>query len=269
MRWMGMHARSAPVAQASLSAAAAAAGVAFGATWLGLGWTYDVSVDGASFQLPSEFAFGLLVAALMGLAATLAGTEGRARTGALGLTIGGGAIFGSALWTLLVWAPSGAPAGQLELLKDASRLGFALLALSLPLALPGGVRDLARGVTFALGAMLVPVVLFPQHVESAGLNDVHTTLPMLLFFLQAGLALSGAGGAAGGRGWGRKRAAAEPEVSFLRASLGKPRKARKPKLTHEPLQHAAPPSGPSGPRRPSAPLPSAERAKAKPWFFQF
>lgn len=265
-----MHGRSAPVAQACLSAAAAAAAVAYGAAWLGLGWVYDISVNGNTFQLDAAFPLGLLTAALMAAAAGNVAGGGGARNGTFALTLGGGAIFASYLWILLVWAPSGAAPGQLELLKDAGRVGFAILALGLPMALPASVRGVARGACFALGVLLAPVLLFPDHVELAGLNDVRSTLPMLLFFLQSGLALTGVSTFGVGRAWGKKRA--EPEASWMRAHIVKgkaAKKAKAPRLVHEPLlHHASPPEGPRGPERPAAPSASAKR-RPPAWWFQF
>ncbi|HEV8360597.1 MAG TPA: hypothetical protein VGR28_09100 [Candidatus Thermoplasmatota archaeon] len=269
-----MHARSAPFAQASLSAAAGAAAVAYGASWLGLGWHYEVSVQGAHFALDPSFPLGLLAAVLMGAAAGAARGEGRHRGAALGLSLGGGAIYASALWLLLVWAPGGAPDGQRALLDDATRVGFALLALSLPLALPSGVRPLVRGAAMALGIVLAPVLLFPEHVAQAGLSDVRTTLPMLLFFLQGALALSGLGAPHGKSGWGRRTraSAAEPEAHFMRALMG-PRPGRRakraPRLGREPMFHDTRPMGPEGPARPRPPLPAMARVKRAVWWFQF
>lgn len=259
---MHAHARG---TQAALSAAAGLAAMTYGTDWLGVRWAYDVSVNGAHFTLPAGFPLGLLVAALMAVAAGMA-AQGRRSLGTSALLLGGGAIFASALWLLLVWAPGGAPAGQRELLNDASRLGFALLALGLPLALPPGVHGSMRGACFALGLLLAPVLLFPTHVAAAGLTDVEGTLPMLLFFLQALLALTGTAGS--GRGWGRRRRAAEPEAQWLRGWLGGKRgKAARPRLRHEGM-HGALPDRPSGPQGPERPAPREARRRTG-WFFQF
>lgn len=264
-----MHLRSPSSAQAVLSACAAIAAIAYGAPWLGLRWVYEVSVNGNAFQLGPGFPLGILAAVLMGAAATVAKMHGRTM-GATGLSLGGGALFASSLWLLLVWAPGGANPGQLALLQDASRLGFMLLALALPLALPLSTLPLARLAATGLGLVLAPVLLFPEHVEQAGLADARTTVPMVLFFLQAGLALSGAGQGVGkgwGRGWRKPRREPEPELAILRAVVGRARRPSKPrKVRHEALRANVPPDGPQGPQGPERPH---QQAKRPSWFFQF
>lgn len=262
-----------PWTQACLSACAFAAAIAYGAPWLGLGWVYDITVNGHSFQLTAQFPLAMLAALFMGAAAGLARGSSRHPFAAPGLSFGAGAIFGSSLYLLLIWAPGGAPAGQLELLKDASRLGFTLLALALPFALPVASPPLARLGSLAFGVLLAPVLLFPHHVEAAGYADVHTTLPMLLFFLQGLTALSGTAQIGAGKGWGRSKAKAAPQevdgVTFLRALThrgpsrsGRP--APRPRLRFEPLR--ALPHGPEGPDGPAPPPPRHARAA---WFNQF
>lgn len=268
-----MHARTAPASQMALSAAAGVAAVTYGAGWLGLDWVYDVRVSGAEFQLDAAFPLGMLAAVLMATAGAQARGQARHKHGPLALSAGALAVLASSLWVLLVWAPLGAHPGQLELLRDAGRLGFALLAVGLPLALPRSVRALPRGAATAVAVVLAPMLLFPDHVEAAGLTDVRTTLPMLLFFAQAALCMSGMGPAR--PGWARRRAApAEDGVTWLRAALPgakaskTSRKGKKPRLVQEPMHHA-PPSGPAGPERPRPPLPEARARKPNPWFFQF
>lgn len=260
-----MHARGAPWAQAGLSACAFTAAVAYGARWLGMSWSYDVQVSGNSFQLGPEFPLGLLAAALMGATATVARAQGR-MLGATGLSLGGGAIFASSLWLLLVWAPSGAPPGQHELLRDAARLGFMLLALSMASALPRGAQPLARAGTLALGIVLAPMLLFPDHVKAAGVGDADGTLPMLLFFVQGLVVLSGAA-QFHPRSRGRPKAG---EAAWMRASSRRrtePLRTAKPAvLRQEPMR--APlledPRRPGGPHHPGPP-----QARRAPWFYQF
>lgn len=269
-----MPPRSAPWAQASLAACAFTAAMAYGAPWLGLGFTYDVSVNGHQFQLGADFPLGMLAALAMGVAAGLARGQGRSPMAASALSFGGGAIFASSLYLLLIWAPGGAPAGQLELLKDAGRLGFALMALAVPLALPPATPSLARLGTLAVGALLAPVLLFPHHVEAAGLTDVHTTLPMLLFFVQGLLALTGTAHLTAGKGWGSGRRASTQEdgVTFLRARVpgakGKPKQGKAPRLAMEALRGDLAERRPEGPSGPEGPQPRQAR-KRPAWFYQF
>ncbi|MCA1813481.1 MAG: hypothetical protein LC624_05970, partial [Halobacteriales archaeon] len=156
--------------QLALSACAMVAALAYGAAWLGMRWTYDITVGEAHFALGPRFPLGLLVAAMMAVAGSMAGQQGKSRLAPSALTLGAGAIFGSALWLLLVWAPTGAPAGQHGLLDDATRLGFALLAACLPLALPATVHPGLRAAGFALGLVLAPILVFPEHVQAAGVG---------------------------------------------------------------------------------------------------
>ena len=157
-----MAQRSGPWAQVLLAACAGTAAVAYGAPWLGLDWVYDIAVNGAAFQLGPQFPLSLLAAALMGATAMAASGASRNRFAPTGLAVGAGAIFASALWILLVWAPSGAPEGQFELLLDGARTGFALLAICLPLALPNHAPPAARIAATGLGLLLMPVLLFPH-----------------------------------------------------------------------------------------------------------
>lgn len=262
---------SAPRAQASLAACAFAAALAYGGPWLGLSWVYRVEVNGSTFALGPEFPLGMLAAMVMGAAAGIARPHSRSPLASAGLLFGAGAIIASSLFILLVWGPGGAPAGQLELLRDAARLGFAVMALSVPLALPPGAPPLARLGSLGLGALLAPVLLFPHHAEAAGLSDVHGTLPMLLFFLQGLLAMAGAAHISG-RGWGRGKAKAQDMDGFraMRAWAGAPprprRKGPAPSAGFERLHaHERRPAGPEGPERPTP----QQRARKTAWFFQF
>lgn len=267
-----------PVTQASLAACAFAAALAYGGPWLGLTWVYHVEVNGSAFDLGPEFPLGMLAAMVMGAAAGLARGGSKNTFAPAGLMFGAGAIIASSLFILLVWGPGGAPAGQLELLRDASRLGFTVLALSLPFALPPGAPPLARLGSLAFGVLLAPVLLFPHHAEAAGLTDVHGTLPMLLFFLQGLLALSGTANLRG-KGWGRS-AGARPKqqdmdgFSSMRAFVGAPQPKKRRRGPAVPVGWerlndtlARRPSGPAGPERP--PAQRGHRARGQAWFFQF
>jgi hypothetical protein len=244
---MGMQ-NSPRATQWALAACAMVAAVAYGASWLGMRWVYDITVNGASFQLGPRFPLGLLVAALMAAAGSMAAQHSKARLAPTALTLGAGCIFGSALFLLLVWAPGGAPAGQEGLLQDATRLGFALLALTVPLALPAGVHPAARLGGFGLGLVLAPMIVFPEHVQAAGLGDIDGW-PMVLFFFLGLLALSGSHG--GGR-WSRRSGAhAEGGSAWMRA--GPERHGKLPRLRREPMFDGFPgrPHGPDVPGRPS------------------
>ncbi|MCA1813494.1 MAG: hypothetical protein LC624_06040, partial [Halobacteriales archaeon] len=111
-----------------------------------------------------------------------------------------------------------------------------------------------RAAGFALGLVLAPILVFPEHVQAAGVGDVESW-PMVLFFAQGLLALSGTHG---GARWGRKSGtAAEGGTAWMRAALGRTRGAAKaPKLAREPMLDGFPdrPSGPDMPGRPSPPL---------------
>jgi hypothetical protein len=253
--------RSAPWAQGALAACAFAAAAAYGAGWLGFTFVYDIQVNGHAFQLGPDFPIGLFAAMLMGWAAGLARDHGRHPFGQASLNAGGLTIAGSSLWILLLWAPAGAHPGQLELLKDAARIGFTLLALGLSFALPPSLPAWAKHSVLALGVLAAPAVLFPHHAEAAGFSDAQGTLPMLLFFCQGGLALTGTAHLPSGRGWGKRgkgHAHAEPEVAILAA------RQRRRGPQREGLWGAYP-GGPRGPDGPGGPSPG----RSGGWFERF
>ena len=217
-----MHAPRIQAAKALAFLAAAAAGLGFGAPALGMVWDVTIVVGQVRFALPAGFPFAFLAGALALAAWGHAGADGRRWFGSVGLAVAGATVLGAYTAILTWWAPWGGTQAQLGLLLDVARLGFTMLALSLPVILPEGTPTWVRGMSGAAGLALTPLLLFPASADAAGIPGALDALPMALFFTQALLAYGDSANARA-QAWQERRNDAwenweEPRIETLRAT---------------------------------------------------